>query len=112
MTRKMPLNTPPDVAEVVRRYYNGTTEYTRYRIHEWTASTVWASAPGGGHWAGRGMQSYAPCCHVVLSRALDQVGSRRGRIKEWRGRAPKGEIRAVLFADRSSRPARRGWETK
>jgi hypothetical protein len=113
--RKIPDGTPADVLAVAKRFWNGTNDYDRFRLHEWNDACIWCSSPGGMGWAARGLQTYGQVIHRVLPRDLTRVSTLRGALREWPGRAPKSTLRAFMgsllhgfaSAQRPSEPAPR-----
>lgn len=88
----MPLECPDDVQAIARRYFNGTTDYNRYRIHAWTDRFIWVSAPGGSFWSAVGCRSYGAVWHRILPRDIAKVSCIRGEVFETRGRVAKSRM--------------------
>jgi len=93
---RWPIETPDDVRSVAWKYYGGTTQHAKFRIHEWNAAGILASTPAGSHWSGIGMRSPHGAEYVLLPRDGNGVGVIRGALKKWEGRTKKAELRAAL----------------
>jgi hypothetical protein len=95
--RKIPEGTPDDVLAVAKKYWHGTTEYDRFRIHVWNDLVIHASTPGvkdssmvrGGHGA-------FPVVHLLLPRDGKGVSQLRGSLRKWEGRVKRSDVQAAM----------------
>lgn len=82
LTARWPAGTPEDVLELCRRYWQGTSEYRVFRIHEYNDIAVWTSYPSGGYSDNSGWHR-TPSGYRLLFRKVSP--DRHGRIPEVRG---------------------------
>ena len=64
---RWPESTPPEVIDVCNRYWSGTEEYSRFRIHAWNDVAVWTSYPSGGYYDNGGYHPASPS-YCLISR--------------------------------------------
>jgi hypothetical protein len=78
--KRWPDNTPPDAFRVCERYWNGTTEFSTFRIHQWNDKAVWTSYPSGGYSTNGGWIP-TPSCYYLLSLTENDSGFSSGKPK-------------------------------
>ena len=91
---RWPENTPANVLEVCRKYWDGTTEFTKYRIHAWNDKIVVTSYPGGKYFDNGGGH-YGPPSYEAVSLTESQYGKPK-RLADKRGRVSKAQIQGLL----------------
>jgi hypothetical protein len=80
-TERWPENTPENVKVVCEKYWNGTTESSTYRIHQWNNKAVWTSYPSGGY-SSNGGWNPTPSHYYLVSLNEEEygLGRKKGKV--------------------------------
>ena len=74
---RWPQDTPSNVLEVCKKYWNGTVEYATFRIHCWNDKLVCTSYPSGGYSTVGGWTPTPACFHFISLSEIDGFASRK-----------------------------------
>lgn len=91
---RWPENTPANVLKRCEKFWEGTTEFRKFRIHAWNDKIIITSFPSGAFWNNSGRNA-ASSCYYAISRSEDQY-SKPKEICSKSGRVSKLDIEAML----------------
>jgi hypothetical protein len=102
---RWPEGTPPEVLEVCKQYWSGTTEYDKYRIHCWNTELVCTSYPSGGYSDNGGWHA-TPACFHFLSLSEKEYGKPKRIGEDLEGRQSATDLALILVARTANLPKR------
>lgn len=84
-TPRWPENTPPSVLDHCKRYWQGSDEYHKFRIHLWNDKAIWTSWPKGGYSDNGGFHP-APATYFLISTTKSEqcLGNSRPKVLQER----------------------------
>lgn len=91
---RWPEDTPPEVLKLCEKYWAGTEEYKKFRIHCWNEHAVWTGYPGGGYSDNSGWRP-TPAAFYLLSRHEIQYHKPK-RLALLEGRQSPKKLQSLL----------------
>lgn len=95
---RIPENTPQEVIDVCDKYWWGTEELHKYRIHCWNDKAVWTGWASGGYWTTGGFNK-SPATFFLISRTKTTRECGRDRpelLHELEGRVSLKQMKELL----------------
>jgi len=94
---RFPADLPGSVLTACDRYWKGTEEFYKYRVHLWNARAVWTSYPSGGYSTNGGWIK-SPACYHLLSLLENDSHGKPKVLKTVDGRQKPSELQQWLDA--------------